>query len=517
MIKRRNIILAVIMGATVPSVTAVTSNAMSSEIVLNSKSSVTKMKVTSSSNLNVRKGPSTKYAKIGSLKNGTIVNVISVSNGWAKINYNGTVAYCSASYLKAVATNESSTVEMIVKAGDLNVRSGASTKHSILGKVYKGDKVTVIQSLSNGWVKIEYKGKYGFVSNVNGAYLETSLTSNNPIVNTPIDSSGTYKKREMIAKVDDLNVRKGAGTKYKIIGKINKGDKVIALEELSNGWIKVEYKNKIGYVSNVNGAYLQSGVYVEDRENANNTMKLIEYLNGNITLSHKEDVIKARESYNALSKEAKSLVSNLSVLESAEKRIANLDEVERLIKSIDLLNDPALLSDKDTVSLLIKQFDALPKEYQKLVSNSEKLFEAELEIARLERVPASITVCEVMDLIYALPGPTDIHYSSEGDVKYARSAFRTLSPSDQLLVINIDKLDKAEAEWKRIDNGIKYVTGEIDKIPSIESLTLKDKHLVSNARVAYDNADKKITYHVNYINYDILEKAEAKINELEAN
>lgn len=236
------------------------------------------------------------------MKNGTIVNVISVSNGWAKINYNGTVAYCSASYLKAVATNESSTVEMIVKADDLNVRSGASTKHSILGKVYKGDKVTVIQSLSNGWVKIEYKGKYGFVSNVNGAYLETSLTSNNPIVNTPIDSSGTYKKREMIAKVDDLNVR-------------------------------------------------------------------------------------------------------------------------------------------------------------------------------------------------------------EGDVKYARSAFRTLSPSDQLLVINIDKLDKAEAEWKRIDNGIKYVTGEIDKIPSIESLTLKDKHLVSNARLAYDNANKKITYHVNYINYDILEKS----------
>lgn len=47
-----------------PSVTAVTSNAMSSEIVLNSKSSVTKMKVISSSNLNVRKGPRLSMLKL---------------------------------------------------------------------------------------------------------------------------------------------------------------------------------------------------------------------------------------------------------------------------------------------------------------------------------------------------------------------------------------------------------------------------------------------------------------------
>lgn len=50
--------------------------------------------------LNVRSGPSTSYSRIGALPKGRTVIVLSSSNGWSKILYNGTkTGYVSAQYL----------------------------------------------------------------------------------------------------------------------------------------------------------------------------------------------------------------------------------------------------------------------------------------------------------------------------------------------------------------------------------------------------------------------------------
>ena len=56
-------------------------------------------KVVTGSSVNFRKGPGTNYGVIRSLSRGTKVGYISESNGWAKINHNGTIGYMSASYL----------------------------------------------------------------------------------------------------------------------------------------------------------------------------------------------------------------------------------------------------------------------------------------------------------------------------------------------------------------------------------------------------------------------------------
>ena len=58
---------------------------------------------TNGGNLNVRAGASTSTAVLGKLSNGTPVNVYSVSGGWAKIQYNGSVGYVSAKYLTQTA------------------------------------------------------------------------------------------------------------------------------------------------------------------------------------------------------------------------------------------------------------------------------------------------------------------------------------------------------------------------------------------------------------------------------
>ena len=51
--------------------------------------------------LTLRSAPTSKASQIGSIKNGELVEVISYTDGWAEVIYNGQNGYVSARYLKA--------------------------------------------------------------------------------------------------------------------------------------------------------------------------------------------------------------------------------------------------------------------------------------------------------------------------------------------------------------------------------------------------------------------------------
>ena len=124
---------------------------------------------TSSSNLNVRSGAGTKYSKIGSLAKGTVVEVVEIKDGWAKIIFpsaNYTNGYVSAQYLTKQSTSPETVIgEKTVVARVLNVRSGAGTSYSIVGKLNRNTKVEVIETVANGsWSKIKFNGGYAYVS-----------------------------------------------------------------------------------------------------------------------------------------------------------------------------------------------------------------------------------------------------------------------------------------------------------------------------------------------------------------
>ena len=120
--------------------------------------------------LNVRKGSSTKYAKIGSLSKGAKVEIVSkLSNGWYKIKYNGTYGYVSGAYVKLDSEQpKPGEDEKIIATGKttagLNVRSGAGTGYKKIGHLNKGAKVEIVTKLSNGWYKIKFNSSYGYVS-----------------------------------------------------------------------------------------------------------------------------------------------------------------------------------------------------------------------------------------------------------------------------------------------------------------------------------------------------------------
>ena len=138
-------------------------------------SSTTTTKYVNASSLNVRSGASTSYSVIGSLSKGSKVEVISTSNGWSKIKYNGQTGYVSSKYLSSSTPESSTTTTKYVNASSLNVRSGASTSYSVIGNLSKGSKVEVI-STSNGWSKIKYNGQTGYVSS---KYLSSTTSDNN--------------------------------------------------------------------------------------------------------------------------------------------------------------------------------------------------------------------------------------------------------------------------------------------------------------------------------------------------
>ena len=125
----------------------------------------------------------------------------------------------------------------IVNANSLNVRSGAGTSYSIVGKLSKGTKVTILKK-SGSWYQIKSGSITGYVS---GDYLDVTLNSSNSGGSSTTSKTGTVT-------CNTLNVRSGAGSSYSIVGKLSKGTKVTILKK-SGSWYQIKSGSITGYVS----------------------------------------------------------------------------------------------------------------------------------------------------------------------------------------------------------------------------------------------------------------------------
>lgn len=112
--------------------------------------------------LNVRQSPATSSLIIGKVTNGQALDVKSRQNGWLKISYKGKIGYVSSQYTKETSTSTGGTY--YVNASSLNVRSGAGTNYALMGKLNRGQAVSVNRDLGNGWYQISFNGRTGYVS-----------------------------------------------------------------------------------------------------------------------------------------------------------------------------------------------------------------------------------------------------------------------------------------------------------------------------------------------------------------
>ena len=203
-----------------------------------------------SSSVNFRSAPNTSSTSYGELKNGTKVNVVGVSSGWYKVTYNGKTGYIHPDYITlasssagtAIApsntvTSTTGTAGTVKCSSSVNLRSEANTSSSILAELKNGTAVTVV-STANGWCKVTYSGKTGYIKQ---DYVSTTGSASN-------NTSASTGTAAVVKCSSTVNFRSSASTSSTILGELKNGTAITVLST-SNGWSKVSYAGKTGYIS----------------------------------------------------------------------------------------------------------------------------------------------------------------------------------------------------------------------------------------------------------------------------
>ena len=215
---------------------------------------------TATENLNLRDQPGTSGKILTTIPKGKTVTILSEKdeNGWYKVSYGGKTGYVSGSYL---TTSPSGSTTITTKTGtateNLNLRNQASLSGKVLMTIPKGKTVTILSEKDeNGWYKVSYDGKTGYaISNyIKEGDSNSESTESTPSTPVPIEGQPT----------ENLNLRDQPSTSGKILTTIPKGKTVTILSEKNaNGWYKVSYNGKTGYVS---GSYFKVTKYEELEE-----------------------------------------------------------------------------------------------------------------------------------------------------------------------------------------------------------------------------------------------------------
>ncbi|MCO7176378.1 SH3 domain-containing protein [Sporolactobacillus kofuensis] len=206
---------------------------------------------TTTDNLNVRQGSSTSTKVLTTLKKGSSVEVVGTSGNWLKIKYNGGTAYVSESYVKKAGSSSTGTGSSnapVLYTGtttdNLNVRQGSSTAAKVLTTLKKGSSVEVVGT-SGSWLKINYNGGTAYVS---GSYVSKPGSEGTTDGNSDSSSGSSSETKKMGLITTGVNFRQGAGTSYQTYGVLNAGTLVEILADAPEGWVKVSYNGKDGYI-----------------------------------------------------------------------------------------------------------------------------------------------------------------------------------------------------------------------------------------------------------------------------
>ncbi|MBR6478427.1 MAG: SH3 domain-containing protein [Lachnospiraceae bacterium] len=131
--------------------------------------------------------------------------------------------------------DEEANVEEVIYAvasTTVNVRKSDSQKAEKIGRVTGGTKVQVLEQLVNGWSKIAFDNKEGYIMS---KYLKVQ------------ESALQYTPIGKVKATDNINVRADASTDSSKIGTLVKGDEVDLLA-VEGEWCKINFKGQIAYV-----------------------------------------------------------------------------------------------------------------------------------------------------------------------------------------------------------------------------------------------------------------------------
>ena len=114
----------------------------------------------------------------------------------------------------------------------VNVRSSDSEQADKLGKVTGGTKLQVLEQRPNGWTKVDYEGKEGYIKT---EFLQLAEGA------AGAETIGT------VTATTNINVRASASETADRLGVLSGGDSA-ELVGTEGDWSKIKYNGQIGYV-----------------------------------------------------------------------------------------------------------------------------------------------------------------------------------------------------------------------------------------------------------------------------
>ncbi len=207
---------------------------------------------------------------------------------------------------------------------------------------------------------------------------------------------------------------------------------------------------------------------------------------GEVTLMSGSLLGEARRLYDELDGELKPYVEEVTILSEKEEDFKNLTEVYNLIETLGeapmnvfTLAKSSSLSPLEFEKALKEaraKYDALKEELKAEVSNRDKLFALEEQLAK-EKDEALYAE----ELIEAIGKVT---LDSEDPIKVARKSYDNLNDAQKARVTNEEVLTQAENTWKKLNAEVDVVNLLISKL---SGKGVEEKALIETALDAYNN------------------------------
>jgi cell wall-associated NlpC family hydrolase len=171
---------------------------------------VNKTGTVNSFNLHLRESPDSSSKILKNLSEGSSVNITEISDGWYKVDYNGIIGWVASEYISIANTSSS----------NANTSSGNANVN-------------------------------GSSANTNSGNIDTGSTGENSNASKQTPDNAQMKDVTVgkgVITGDDVRIRNGAGTSYKILDVLYDGDE-LGLIARSGEWFRVKISDgTIGWV-----------------------------------------------------------------------------------------------------------------------------------------------------------------------------------------------------------------------------------------------------------------------------
>ncbi len=352
--------------------------------------------------------------------------------------------------------------------GSSTIYSGGLHEYSFVNESAVKDDQKTVDKITDNWEKSTDKNLYLYLTKENH-----TLTVNGQTFNVTYDAdakafSYEWAGTEVITLIDEIGTVDGTDA---CKAKIDKAQ--AAYNALSSTDKK--------YVTNAktltNAANQYAALKVDEKIDAI----------GTVTLEKESAITDARAAYKALSYTQKQLVTKLTTLEEAEATLAALKAdkaaADAVIAKIDAIDDPVTLESKAGIDAARTAYDALTADQQKLVTNIDKLTEAEktyeaLKKAADEKAAADKAAAQgVSDMIAKISD--EVTLKDKDAVEDAAAAYDKLTDDQKALITDAEKtkLENAETKLEELMAPINDVIEMIKNLPV--SLTDSDEDIYS--------------------------------------